>query len=97
MNPDMVILLIDAVLGAIATFVGILLWSLTRDASWMLVIIAAIVRFGEAIFQVLSRLGIFTFGHTEILGIPVFWSTLRATWWILLIIAFALMVRRNRV
>jgi hypothetical protein len=45
------------VLGAVATFFAILLWSRTRDAAWMLIIIGAIVAYTEIIYSILGLFG----------------------------------------
>ncbi len=96
MSPDIIFLLVDLSLGAIGTFLGILLWSLTRESAWMLMIIAVIVHFGETVFRVLTEIGIFTFGHVSFLGVPVFWVAMRGTAWLLIMISFAIMIRHNR-
>ncbi|MDR2965063.1 MAG: hypothetical protein LBU88_04740 [Treponema sp.] len=44
-------------LGAIATFLAIMLWSRTRDAAWMLIIIGAIVAYIEIVYDILETFG----------------------------------------
>jgi len=46
------------VLGAISSFLAILLWSRTRDAAWILVIISAILAYVEIIYSILNLLGV---------------------------------------
>jgi len=46
------------VLGAISSFFAILLWSRTRDAAWILVIISAILAYVEIIYSILNLLGV---------------------------------------
>ena len=45
-------------LGALATFLAILLWSRTRDTAWMLIIIGTIVAYGESIYYIVNLLGV---------------------------------------
>jgi hypothetical protein len=45
-------------LGAISSFLAILLWSRTRDAAWILVIISAILTYVEIIYSILNLLGV---------------------------------------
>ncbi len=97
MTPETVLVAIELVLGFAATFFGVLLWSLTRDSAWMLVIIATVVRFGEAVFRTLDLVGVFSIGGTVLFGIPFFWAVLKGTAWLLLLAGFAIMVQRNRV
>jgi hypothetical protein len=46
------------VLGAVSSFLAILLWSRTRDAAWILVIISAIISYAETVYSILNLLGI---------------------------------------
>jgi len=46
------------VLGAISSFLAILLWSRTRDAAWIFVIISAIITYVEIIYSILNLLGV---------------------------------------
>ena len=45
-------------LGAIVTFLAILLWPKTRDAAWMLVIVGTIVTYIEIVYSILNSFGI---------------------------------------
>ena len=45
-------------LGAISSFLAILLWSRTRDTAWILVIISAIIGYVEVVYSILNLLGI---------------------------------------
>ena len=46
------------VLGAVSSFLAIMLWSRTRDTAWILVIISAIVSYVEIVYSLLNHLGI---------------------------------------
>jgi hypothetical protein len=46
------------VLGALAAFFAIMLWSRTRDAAWMLVVAGTIAAYGETVYSVLQLFGI---------------------------------------
>jgi len=46
------------VFGAISSFLAILLWSRTRDAAWIFVIISAIMAYVEVIYSILNLLGV---------------------------------------
>ncbi|MDR0731513.1 MAG: hypothetical protein LBF63_07575 [Treponema sp.] len=46
------------VIGALAAFFAIMLWSRTRDIAWMLMIGGAITAYGENLYQVLNLFGI---------------------------------------
>lgn len=61
-------ILVRLILGAVATFFGILLWSKTRDAAWIFVILGILVSYTEIIFSTLKQFGIV---HFESLLIPL--------------------------
>jgi hypothetical protein len=45
-------------LGAVSSFLAILLWSRTRDTAWILVIVSAIIAYVEVVYSILNLLGI---------------------------------------
>jgi hypothetical protein len=46
------------ILGALAAFLAILVWSKTRDAAWMLMVIGAIAAYAEIVYSILGIFGI---------------------------------------
>ena len=46
------------ILGAVAAFLAIMLWSKTRDPAWMLMVIGIVVSYIEIVFSVLEMTGI---------------------------------------
>ena len=46
------------ILGALAAFLAIMLWSRTRDTPWMLIVIGAIAAYGEVVYSILKHFGI---------------------------------------
>jgi len=82
------------VLGAVASFLAIMLWSRIRDAAWILVIIGTIVAYVETVYSILTAFGIgsedITLGSMSLLSIVLpCLSTL------FFIAAFAVMVYRK--
>ena len=45
-------------LGALAAFLAIMLWSKTRDAAWMLVVLGTIAAYAEIIYSILQLFGL---------------------------------------
>jgi len=67
MDSGQIIFIISQLsLGAFATFLAIMLWSRTRDAAWMLIIIGVIVSYIEIVHSIL---GIFGMGAGDFLMI----------------------------
>ncbi len=90
------VLVIDLGLSGIATFLAIMLWSLSREPAWMLVVIGIILRFGDLVFQTLDRFGMIAVADLDVLGIPLFWVLLRAAPWLFIIAGIAAMIRALR-
>lgn len=58
MQPDMLLHCIKLVLGGIAAFLAILLWSKTREAAWIAVIAGIITAYAGIVYNVLVVFGI---------------------------------------
>ena len=79
------------VLGALAVFLAIVLWTKTRDAAWILVIVSALTAYVEIIWSVLETAGINAGGF-----FPLAAAALPALRMIFLIAAFLVMIIRHR-
>ena len=59
MDSGQVIYIISRLsLGALASFLAIMLWSKTRDVAWMFMVIGAISVYVETVYSILMILGI---------------------------------------
>jgi hypothetical protein len=56
--------------GALAAFFAIMLWSKTRDAAWMLMVIGTIAAYVETVYSILDMFGI-TGTQLSIGSVPV--------------------------
>jgi hypothetical protein len=66
----LILLLTRLGVGAIATFLAILLWSQTRDVSWVLVIIGTLVGYAGTVLTTLESFGIVSTRFFLISGFP---------------------------
>jgi hypothetical protein len=83
------------VLGALASFFAIMLWSKTRDVAWMLIVIGTIAAYIETVYSILDIFGI-TGGDTFVIGsVPVAAIVLPCLRTVFFIIAFMVMVFRK--
>jgi len=83
-------------LGAVATFLSIVLWSMTRDTAWMLIIMGTILKYGEIIY---STFGIFGLVPGDVMVVPGILSVetvLVNLPLVFYLAAFLVMIRRNR-
>jgi hypothetical protein len=82
--------------GAVATFFAILLWSQTRDAAWVLVIIGTLVAYAEVVFSTLESFGIVPAEYFNLSGIPVLRLALVNLPMLFLTCAFIAVIARRR-
>jgi len=82
-------------LGAVASFFAIMLWSKTRDAAWMLMVIGTIAAYVEIVYSILELFGI-TSGDPFVIGsVPVVAILLPVLRMSFFIAAFLIMVIRK--
>jgi hypothetical protein len=55
---QLIYILSRLILGALAAFLAIMVWSKTRDAAWMLMAIGAIAAYAEIVHSILGVFGI---------------------------------------
>ena len=55
---QLIYILSRLVLGALASFFAIMLWSKTRDVAWMLMVIGTIAAYVETVYSILNLFGI---------------------------------------
>lgn len=79
--------------GAAAAFFAILLWSRTRDAAWMLILMGTITDYAEIVYVVLNRIGVA--GRHAIGAVPLAIIVLPNVRTVLFIAAFAIMIART--
>ena len=83
------------ILGALASFFAIILWSRTRDIAWMLVVIGAIAAYVETVYTILKNVGIAGGNFIVIGSVPFLLILLPCLPTIFFIAAFAVMVARK--
>jgi hypothetical protein len=83
------------VLGALTAFFAIMLWSRTRDAAWMLMVIGTLAAYVENIYSILEMLGISAVMTVTIGSVPLVSILLPNLPTIFILSAFLVMVIRN--
>jgi hypothetical protein len=93
---DQVILMLSRFfLGAVATFLAIMLWSRTRDTAWMLIVIGTIAHYGDVVFNALETFGVVRLDVITIGSVAVFPLVLTNLPTLFFILAFLVMVVRK--
>jgi hypothetical protein len=83
------------ILGALASFFAIMLWSKTRDVAWMLMVIGTIAAYIETVYSILVMFGITGVNVLTIGSVPVAAIVLPCLRTLFFIIAFLIMVVRK--
>lgn len=69
--PDFILVLTKLVLGAIATFFAILVWSRTREAAWVLFAAGVIAAYAGIVYSALRVFGIVPEDALLVRSIPI--------------------------
>ncbi|TVR59740.1 MAG: hypothetical protein EA426_06730 [Spirochaetaceae bacterium] len=93
---EAVVILARLGVGAVATFLAILLWARTRDTAWVFVILGTIVAYGEAVLTTLEAFGIVRIAPISIAGIPVFEVLLTVFPTAFIAVGFLIVILRRR-
>lgn len=94
-DGQLIIYIIKLVLGGVAAFFAILLWSKTRDVAWMSLVAGTITQYIGFVYEMLCVFGIVVNKGLSILSIPIetlFFTVIPPLFYI---IAFILMLVRS--
>ena len=98
MSTDVVIMLSGRlIVTGVATFLAIVLWSRTRDAAWMFIVIGTIVGYGEVVLSALESLGVVQIEALMVGGVSLFRVLFAVLPMLFFIIAFAILIARKRI
>ncbi|MFA6936903.1 MAG: hypothetical protein WCQ67_01585 [Treponema sp.] len=95
-QSTLVLYIIKLSLGGIAAFLAILLWSKTRDAAWMSLVAGVVTSYAGIVYNMLVDLGIVLNGGPLVFGIPLATLLFTCVPTLFYILAFILMLIRNR-
>lgn len=95
-EASLLLYIIKLVLGGIAAFFAILLWSKTRDAAWMSLVAGIVTSYANIVYEMLVDLGIVLSGGPLVAGIPLTTLLFTVIPTLFYILAFILMLLRNR-
>ena len=92
---QLIFILSRLILGAVASFLAIMIWSRTRDIAWMLLVIGVIVAYVETVYGILKLFGIIAGDLLVIGSMPLISIILPNLPIVFFIAAFAVMVSRK--
>jgi hypothetical protein len=97
MDPGQVVFVYSRlILGALAAFLAIMLWSKTRDTAWMLIVIGTITAYIEIVYSILELFGIAVHYGLFIGSVPLVAILLTTLRMFFFIVAFLTMVVRRK-
>lgn len=70
-QSELILYIIKLVLGGLAAFTAILLWSKTGEASWMSIIAAIVINYGGTVYDLLVEMGILSVDKLKIGSLPL--------------------------
>lgn len=71
MQTDIIVFIAKLVAGGIIAFLAIMLWSKTRNASWMCLVTGAVFSYSATVFDLLVALGVATSDNVDFFGFGV--------------------------
>jgi len=93
---EVIPVIVRMICSFLAAFTAIALWSRTRDAAWMLVVLGAIFFFIDALYATLVIIGITTYTLPIWQEFPLLKSLLSGLPYLLLTSGFLVFLIRNR-
>jgi hypothetical protein len=88
--------IVRMVCSFLAAFPAIAIWSRTRDAAWMLVVLGAIFFFIDALYSTLVLIGLSTYELPFLQNLPLLQSILSGLPYLFLALGFLVFLIRNR-
>ncbi|MCD6121677.1 MAG: hypothetical protein J7K04_07565 [Spirochaetales bacterium] len=92
-----VIIISKVTIGGIGTFFAVLLWSKTRDAAWIFVILGVIVEYIAIIYSTLEMFGVVGNNIITFYEIPVLKLLLAVLPMLFFIFAFITVIARKKI
>ncbi len=95
-QPQLILYIIKLILGGLASFFAIILWSRTRDPAWMSLVTGTIIDYAGIVYNMLLDFGVAFTTNLTVLGIPITTLLFSIIPPALFILAFILMIQRNK-
>lgn len=94
-NSELILFIIKLVLGGIAAFLAILLWSKTRDPAWMCIICGTIIAYAGVVVDLMTTMGMIAIKGLEFSGLPLLTVIFAVIPVLFYIAGFLIMIRRT--
>ena len=94
-DPQILLYIIKLVLGGIAAFLAIMLWSRTRDVAWMCLVAGTVTGYAGIVYELLEKFGIILASSAKFCGIPLSSLLFASIPSVFIILGFILMLLRK--
>ena len=96
-ETDMLFFVMRLFFGGVIAFLAIMLWSKTRDFSWMFLVLGAVTEYSALVFELLLKLGVVSVRKIAVFGfeIPLIQLVLAIVPNVFIILAFILMLIKS--
>jgi hypothetical protein len=95
-QPEILIYIIKLILGGIAAFLAILVWSKTRDGAWFFLVSGTILSYCSIVYDMLKSFGILTKSFYLVYGIPIIDLCFIVIPTLFFIIGFIIMIAKSK-
>lgn len=97
-DSEIIFFIIKLFLGGVIAFLAIMLWSKTRDFSWMFLVLSAVTGYSAIVYDLLLKLGFARSREIILFGahLPLVQLVLMVVPSLFVIIAFILMLIKTR-
>lgn len=95
MQTNLLLLIIKLIVGGIAAFLAIMLWSRTRDVAWTCLIAGVVTSYAGIVYDMLMQLGVVISGGVAVAGIQIVTLLFAVVPSCFFIAAFIIMIVRN--
>ena len=95
-QPEILIYIIKLILGGIAAFLAILVWSKTRDGAWFFLVSGTILSYCSIVYDMLTSFGILTKSFYLVYGIPIIDLCFIVIPTLFFIIGFIIMIAKSK-
>ena len=94
-QADITLAIIKLAAGGITAFLAIMLWSKTRDVSWMSLVAGFITSYAGIVYELMINLHIVTAAGPVVFGLPLSTLLFTVVPFVFFILAFMLMLVRR--
>lgn len=95
-QSEIILYIIKLLLGGVAAFFAIMLWSRTRDTAWMSLVAGTIISYAGIVYEMLNEFDIYIASGITLFGIPIAELLFTIIPPIFYIAAFIMMLQRTK-